>query len=119
MSDIFFFDTGESPQPRERVEIVALEALPYPDGSRVHIRVQMTPFLERPNLEIYAQKEDGPIVAEMSVIETMQHILEFTLHIRGVDEVAGDYHLTAELFYDDRQQPQHRQEIDFSVESVT
>lgn len=115
----FFFDPGEAPQPRERVRITELAAAPYPDGSRVRITVELTPFLEKPNLEIYARKVDGPIVAEMSVIETMIPHLEFTLHIRGVEELTGQYVLTAELYYDDRTQPQHTRQTTFEITSTT
>ncbi len=115
MNNPFLFDSDEAPQPRERVRITELAAMPYPDGSRVHTRIKLTPFLEKPNLEIYAQKVDGPIVAEMSVIETMTPNLEFTLHIRGIDERTGDYLLRAELYYDDRLQPQDTQEIVFHI----
>jgi hypothetical protein len=114
-NNLFFFDTNEAPQPRDRVKITALTAEPYPDGSRVRMQLDITPFLERPNLEIYARKVNGPIVAEMSVIETMTPHLEFTLHIRGVEHLSGDYILHADLFYDDRAQPQHAMEISFQI----
>ncbi|GEM_PF-176450 len=115
MSDLFFFDTNEAPQPRDRVKITELTATPYPDGSRVRIKITLTPFLERPNLEIYAKKTDGPIVAELSVIEPMTPLLEFTLHIRGAEELAGDYLVRAELFYDDRTSPQDARETSFQI----
>lgn len=115
MSDFSFFDNNEVPQPRERVQIEALTATPYPDGTRVHLDIRLTPFLERPNLEIYARKAEGPVVAELSVIETMQHHLEFTLHIRGVQDTRGDYTLAVELFYADRQNPQHTKEVPFRI----
>lgn len=88
---------------------------PYPDGSRVRMELTITPFLERPNLEIFARKVDGPIVAEVSVIETMTPTLEFTLHIRGVDSLPGEYILRAELYYEDRQQPQDVREVAFTI----
>lgn len=117
MNNIFFVDGDEAPQTRDQVVIKDIVAEPYPDGSRVRIQIGLTPFLEKPNLEIYAQKVDGPIVAEMSVIETMTPHLEFTLHIRGVTELTGKYQLRAELYYDDRQQPQHSKTILFTIEA--
>lgn len=115
MSNLFFMDSAEPPKPKDDVRITELSASPYPDGSRVRMILQMTPFLERPNLEIYARKEDGTIVAEMSVIETMTPKLEFTLHIRGVDTIEGHYVLRAELFYDDRHDPQDVKEVPFQI----
>jgi hypothetical protein len=118
-NNLFFFDSDEAPLPRDQVRITELTAQPYPDGSRVHMQVNITPFLERPSLEIYARKDGGPIVAEMSVIETMTPRLEFTLHIRGVESLPGDYSLRAELYYDDRQSPLDAREIQFTVAPET
>lgn len=119
MSDLFFFEAAEAPQPRDEIRITELTASPYPDGSRVRITINLTPFLERPNLELSAQKVDGPVVAEMSVIETMHHVLEFTMHIRGVETLAGDYSLKAELFYDEREAPQDVRELSFRIEDTS
>lgn len=114
MTNLFFFDDSEAKPPSE-VTITELNATPYDDGARVRVEVKLTPFQQRPNLEIYARKDDGPIVAEMSVIETMTPLLEFTLHIRGVETLNGTYTLTAELFYEDRQQPQDTREVQFEI----
>ena len=115
MNNIFLFDSQEAPVPPDRMAIKHLKASPYPDGSRVRMELRVTPFLERPNLEIYAKKVGGPIVAEMSVIETMTPELEFTLHIRGVDSFEGEYILHAELYYEERTQPQAVEEITFTI----
>ncbi len=115
MTNIFFFESDESLRPPSEVEITTLSAEPYPDGTRVRLTLRITPFQQRPNLEIYARKVGGPIVAEMSVIESMTPTLEFTLHLRGIAETAGDYILRAELYYADRANPQHSREITFSI----
>ncbi len=116
MSDsIFWLDSDEEPRSREDTRIAALIVEPYPDGRRVRLALNITPFIERPNLEIYARKIDGPLVAEMSIIETMTPRLEFTLHIRGLQDTSGDYLVRVELFYDERTQPQDIREITFNI----
>jgi hypothetical protein len=117
MNELFLFDNDQVPQPRKKIKITSLTAEPYPDGARVKTEVRITPFQDRPNLELYAKKVDGPIVAEMSVIETMTPNLDFTMHIRGIDELAGDYILRAELYYEERTDPQHTVEITFRIET--
>jgi hypothetical protein len=117
MIDFFPTEGAEPPRPKADVRIVSLTAQPYPDGARVRMAVELTPFMDRPNLEIYARKLDGPIVAEVSVIETMTPNLEFTLHIRGIETFPGTYLLRAELFYDDRTNPQDAREITFVIDS--
>lgn len=117
-NNLFFLDSDQTLLPREQVRISALTAEPYPDGTRVRMQIEITPFQERPNLEIFARKVDGPIVAEMSVIQTMTPHLEFTLHIRGVETRAGSYTLRVELFYADRLNPQDVREIGFQIAAI-
>jgi hypothetical protein len=117
-NNLFFLDSDETLLPREQVRIAALTAEPYPDGTRVRMQIEITPFQERPNLEIFARKVDGPIVAEMSVIQTMTPHLEFTLHIRGVETHTGSYTLRVELFYADRLNPQDVREVEFQIAAI-
>jgi hypothetical protein len=108
--DIPIFPTNRTPQPRETVRIEELEVIPYPDRFRVYIHIAVTPFLERPNLLLAARNEAGQIVSELNVIETMHHDMEFTMHLRGVDDPAGNYTLSVDLFYE-RRLPPHDQRI--------
>lgn len=118
MANINFFDEQDVPQPRERVKIERLDAKPYPDGWRVKLTIDVTPFQERPNLEVRLKTAEGREVAELSIIETMHKNMEFTLHIRGVNSPYGQYLLETDLYYDDRANPQQRETLNFSVEAA-
>lgn len=96
------------PQPRETMRIEQLEAIVYPDRFRVFVHVQVTPFLERPNMLLAIHDENDQVVSELNIIETMHHDMEFTMHIRGVAEPEGVYNLTADLFYETRKTPVDR-----------
>ena len=113
--EIPIFPSDRAPKPRDEVRIEELVVTPYPDRFRVHIHVIVTPFQERPNLLLVAHDENDRIVSELNVIETMHHDMEFTLHIRGVDDPAGIYTLTVELFYETRKPPQDRQIETFTI----
>ena len=116
MSNIDFFHSKDVPQPKDKIKIEAITADPYPDGWRVKITLDLTPFQERPNLEIRVRSHTGRVVSEMSVIETMIRHLEFTVHIRGVDSPAGEYVAEAALYYgEDPTQAQHQIEYPFSI----
>ncbi|MBI5294045.1 MAG: hypothetical protein HY869_01115 [Chloroflexi bacterium] len=80
-------------------KITALGAFPYSDGRRLRVNIEMTPFQQRPHLEITLVNADGREVASVSVVEPMSWKLELTLHIRG--ELRSPYTLTASLFYPD------------------
>ncbi len=106
--DIPIFPSDKVPQPKSEIRIQTLEVTPYPDRFRVHIHIGVTPFQERPNLLVIAHNEDDQVVSELNVIETMHNDMEFTLHIRGVDDPEGLYTLTVDLFYETRNPPQDR-----------
>jgi hypothetical protein len=106
---------GPSPRTPEAVQIESLEITPYPDRRRIHIRLKITPFLQRPNVLIVAQHESGINVGELNIIETLHFDMEFTLHIRNLQETTGTYTLTADVFYKSRNPPQDRRVIQFVI----
>ncbi len=117
--EISFFESADVPQPRDKIKIEHFEAKPYPDGWRVRIILDVTPFQERPSLEIRLQTDDQrgkQHVAELSVIETMTRHMEFTVHIRGVPSPAGEYIAEADLYYESPDAPQDRRTVPFTVE---
>jgi hypothetical protein len=99
-ADIELVEPEEAPRPKEAVAIRKLAARPYSDGRRVRLDVNLTPFLDRPNLEFEAFNSAGDSVGVMSVIESMDHEFELTLHLRGPDP-RGEYTLRLTLFYPD------------------
>lgn len=96
--DIFFQDPTDIPLPPEEVRIRELTAEPWPDGQRVRVSVELTPFQTRPNGEINISNEDEEEVASVSFIETIDPKMEFTLHLR-TPETPGDYSVNAIIFY--------------------
>jgi hypothetical protein len=110
-----FNDPNQIPQPREKIRIESLVAELYPDRHRVHVDVRVTMFLERPNLLIMLRNQDGKLIHELNVIETMHAHMEFTIHIRNVNDPAGDYTLDVELFYETRNPPQDTRSIEFTI----
>jgi len=110
-----FNDANSAPQPKHKVRIEDIGAVPYRDRFRVKVNLKLTPFQERPNLLIVARRSDGLAVSDLDVIATMHFENEFTMHIRGLDDPTGEYRLTAELYYETRDPPQDKAEIDFII----
>lgn len=100
MMDIFFNDPNDVPLPPDQVEIRQLSAEPNPEGDRVLVRFEITPFQERPNIEIDVHNAGGRNVASVSVVEAIENRMEFTLHIRQ-HEPEGSYTLCMQVFYAD------------------
>jgi hypothetical protein len=115
MMDLPLYPDGYTPLPPDQVQIETIELVVYPDRRRVFLHLVVSPFQERPNLLIAARDTSGRIAAELSVIETMHHDMEFTLHLRTSGDTAGDYTLSAELYYESRNPPQARAQASFTV----
>ncbi len=113
--DIPLFPTDQIPRPATEIHIEQIDATVYPDRFRVRVHVRVTAFLERPNLLLVARNTEDVIVAELNIIETMHHDMEFTLHIRNVKEPAGEYILSVDLFYQTRNPPQDQKQITFVI----
>jgi hypothetical protein len=81
----------------EETRITSLRAEPYPDGYRLRVNIEMTPFQKRPHLEVMLSDASGNEVASSSIVEPLSWKIEFTMHIRG--ELNNPYTLQANLFY--------------------
>lgn len=97
--EFFFPEDHLNRMTPEETRITSLSAEPYPDGRRLHVNIEMTPFQKRPHLEITLMNGDGLEVASVSVVEPLTWKIEFTMHIRG--ELKNPYTLDAKLFYPD------------------
>lgn len=115
MDSNFFLLNHDHLVPRDQVRITRLEAVPYPDGRRIKVQLDVTPFRERPNFEIGIRDESGALVAGTSVVASMHFKMEFVLHLRGVHTPGGDYQLHILLYYDDINAPQDTQEITLHI----
>jgi len=98
--DIFFADDSEIPLPPDEVRILDLTIEPYPDGRRVRLSLEMTPFQKSPNGDIVITDSAGFRVAAASFIGAITREVEMTLHLRPADPL-GQFTASATLFYTD------------------
>jgi len=98
--DFFFPEDNLNRATPEETDITSLSVEPYPDGRRLHVHIEMTPFQKRPHLDIVIRNGNGEDVATANVVEPMNWKIEFTMHLRG--ELKNPYTLEAKLFYLDR-----------------
>ena len=83
----------------EETRITSLRAEQYPDGQRLHVNLEITPFQKRPCIEVALFNGDGDEVASTSIVEPMTWKIEFTMHLRS--ENRNPYTVEAKLFYPD------------------
>ncbi len=96
----FFFpeDNLQRATPAE-THITKLTAEPYPDGQRVRVDLEITPFQQRPTIEVKLTDANNDEVATASIVEPMMWKIEFTMHLRGAN--ANPFKIEAKLFYPD------------------
>jgi len=97
--DFFFPEDNLNRMVPEETDITSLSAEPYPDGYRLHVNIQVTPFQKRPHIDVLLTDVDGHEVGSTTIVEPMGWKLEFTMHIRG--ELKNPYTLEAKLYYPD------------------
>ena len=95
--DFFFAEDNLNRMTPEETRITSLTAQPYPDGYRLHVNIEITPFQKRPHIEVTLKDCNGEEVASSSIVEPLGWKLEFTMHIRG--ELKNPYTLEAKLYY--------------------
>jgi len=117
--DIKFFDDPlEQPRPREDVRIRQIGLFLYPDLRRLAFGIELTPFTERPSIEVNITNGEGKPAGSLHVIETMTPNFSLTMHLRD-EAIANPYVLTAVLYYswpEDRERIEvERREVSFDV----
>ncbi len=96
--DIFFTDPSDVPLPPDEVRIRQFKAEPWPDGRRVKIYLEVTPFQKKPSGEVIITDISGQPVATASIIETIAPKMEINMHLR-TPEPSGEFSASVVLFY--------------------
>ena len=97
--DFFFPEDNLKRMTPEETDITSLSGEPYPDGYRLRVNIQITPFQKRPHIDVLLTDASGAEVGSTTIVEPMGWKLEFTMHIRG--ELKNPYTLEAKLYYPD------------------
>lgn len=112
--DFFFPEDNLTRAVPEETRITSLSAVPYPDGYRVRVNIEITPFQKRPYIEVALHDADGGEVASTNIVEPLSWKLEFTMHIRG--DLRNPYTLNARLYYPEDGPSDEPRQFSFDVE---
>ena len=97
--DIRFFDDPlEGPRGREDVRIRQIGLFRYPEQRRFMFGVELTPFTERPSLEVLVTNGAGEPAGSLHVIETLTPGFSLMMHLRD-RATSNPYQLTVLLYY--------------------
>ena len=96
---INFFDNPEdAPKSRDDVRIKQLGLYLFEDQMRVAVGFDITPFLERPSIEVQLINERGEKAGSLHVIDTLDTNFSLTMHIRD-KEPTDTYDVNVTLYY--------------------
>ena len=98
--DPFFKEPDANAQAPDNIRFENLIIEPFSDGRRVKLRVEITPFLENPNIEIEIFNIDGDLISNMSIVEIIEHKFDLTLHLQD-NSIGKEFKLKALIFYTD------------------
>jgi hypothetical protein len=97
--EFFINDPNLIRYPPTEIHLLDLRANSFPDGKRLRVALELTPFQQRPLLELVLIDSAGNEAASASIIEPVGWKLELTLHIRKAGSTNGKYTLSASLSY--------------------
>ncbi len=102
--DFFLQEPEEGRLPPESVRLRDLHITPHPNGDKVKINLELSPFKQRPNIELTIFDPSGTEVAHSNILETMLKKLEFVMHIRHPIP-GGEYRLSVLVYYQKLPEP--------------
>lgn len=94
----FFDDPLESPNSREDVRIKQLGLYVFEDKRRVAVGFDITPFLERPSIDVDAVNANGQFAGTMTIVNANAPNFTLTLHLRD-KEPTDSYTIRVTLYY--------------------
>ena len=84
---------------REEVRFKRLGLFMYDDGRRFAIGFELTPFQERPSIQVFVADDSGNEQTSMTVIEAMQPNFSLTMHLPEETE-RQNLKVTAVIYYE-------------------
>ena len=93
-------DPSDLPRPPEEVSVRAIQVDPYPDGQRLRVTLEFTPFQEAPDLVVRVLDANETELAEVSIIGAHQPTLGLTVHLKKQSN-QYPYSLDASVRYDE------------------
>ncbi len=104
---------GIPPAVEERPPVIRrAEVWPYPDLTRLWIRVEIGPFAAFPNLALAVADPAGQVVATMFMVEIRESYQSVTLHLRQPPRPGERYTLEIELSREETVLDAHTMEFD-------
>jgi hypothetical protein len=93
-------DPSDLPRAPNEVKIRDMQLKPYPDGRRLRVLLELTPFEQPPDLSLQVLDQAGEQVADLDIIAAHQNMLGLTVHLRG-PAPKGQFSIQASVRYEE------------------
>ncbi len=93
----FFEDPSKAPRSRDDVRFNQLGVYIHEGGRRIAVGFDITPFIERPSIEVTVKNILGNPAGNLTVVETLDSNFSLTLHLRD-REPTDVYEVSATLY---------------------
>ena len=87
--------------PPEEIMILNLQVNPYQDGKRIFVSIELTPFSDRPVIELSISDSEGINCGSATIVEPPFWKHELTMHVRSNDPSDREFTIEALLVYPD------------------
>lgn len=94
----FFSDPENQPRSREDVRIKQIGLHVQEEGRRLMFGLELTPFLERPCIDVEISNAEGKPAGSLSVIEQVTPNFSLVLHLRD-EEATDPYQMRVVIYY--------------------
>lgn len=85
------------------LQFIDLHPEPWPeDNRRIRVHVEVTPFEQRPDLDLAILDARGEEVATVTIVEMLDPKFVITMHLRG-DQTSGAFTLRGRLHYSEQE----------------
>lgn len=97
----------------EPPHILRAEVWPYPNLERLWIRLEISPFVAFPDLELILHDPTGAAINSMYMVEVREPYQSLTLHLRQPPQPEARYRMVIELTRDE--QTLDTREVEFDL----
>ena len=115
--DFFLQDPDELRLPPESVRLRDLHITPHPQGRKVKVNLELTPFKVRPNIELTIIDPSGKEAAHTNILDAVLKKMELIMHLR-TPIPGGEYHLVTVVYYQKLPEPGETQ-VDVPIPEPT
>ncbi|MEM7800491.1 MAG: hypothetical protein AAF633_14950 [Chloroflexota bacterium] len=107
----FFDESDHTPRMREDVRLLRTRLEVAPEGKRVAIDFELTPFIERPTIELRLFDDEQRPAGLLKIIETLDTFNRVVMHLRD-SQTTSHYTFNIRVYFANIDEDMQRMDVD-------